>query len=153
MTAWNAHRGSYVRVGSTEAVGVCDYSGFWFSVSDLHKQMVWRGNRLVWNGFMVGTPFLDIPNEQSRPPLVSNDPQAVINPRALEGQDNLGAPFALPPSQAVVELGNIDQYEDEVITDPEFNMPILPVTGGPPAIPNDQARLASLQSITWGNSE
>jgi hypothetical protein len=84
----NAQRGAYVKKGSLEPVGVCDYSGFWFSRSDLVKQMEYRGNSLVWTGFMVGRPFLDVPSEQNRPPLIKNDPIAVDNAKPNEiGQD------------------------------------------------------------------
>ena len=77
----NSSLGKYVKKGNLEPVGVCDRSGFYFSHTDLHKQMEWRGNNLVWTGAMVGTPFLDEPQEQNRPPLVQNDPEPVINPR------------------------------------------------------------------------
>lgn len=77
----NGCRSKYVRKGSMDAIGVCDYSGFQFSHSDLVKQKEWRGNNLVWNGFMVGSPFVDVPNQQQRPPLVKADPEVVKNPR------------------------------------------------------------------------
>ena len=64
-TLINQQRGEYVRKDSTEAVGICDYSGFFFSKSDLIKQMEWRGNDLTWTGFLVGRPFVDEPNEQN----------------------------------------------------------------------------------------
>lgn len=64
-----------------EALGICDYSGFVFLRKDLVKQMQWRGNRLAWNGFLVGRPYADVPNEQLKPPILSADPVPVINPR------------------------------------------------------------------------
>ena len=77
----NSQRGEYVRKDTVEPVGVCDYSGFYFSKSDLVKQYEWRGNDLVWTGFLVGRPFVDEPNEQNRPPLIKGDPKSVTNAR------------------------------------------------------------------------
>jgi hypothetical protein len=77
----NQQRGQYVKKNVREAVGVCDYSGFFFSKSDLIKQYEWRGNNLVWTGAIVGRPFADEPNEQNRPPQIKGDPKTVSNPR------------------------------------------------------------------------
>lgn len=65
----------------SEPWAVCDVSGFNFNRSDLRKQMIWAGNRLVWNGLLVGYPFYDIPNEQSRPPKMRINPEPVELPR------------------------------------------------------------------------
>jgi hypothetical protein len=75
--------GKYVNVdeNNVHALGICDLSGYVFPHSQLKKQMEWRGNQLCWTGFMVGTPFLDMPNPQNRPPPVKSDPTAVNNPR------------------------------------------------------------------------
>lgn len=83
----NRWKGKYVDIDyeNPSPLGVCDYSGFVFNHKDLHKQMEWRGDRLVWTGFMVGTPFLDEPNQQSRPPLVKSDPSVVLDARPPEG--------------------------------------------------------------------
>lgn len=84
----NSQLGRYVKKGSLEPIGVCDYSGFFFSKSDLIKQMEWRGNSLIWTGFMVGRPFLDVPSEQNRPPLIRDDPKIVDNARPNDqGED------------------------------------------------------------------
>ena len=84
----NSQLGRYVKKGSLEPIGVCDYSGFFFSKSDLIKQMEWRGNSLVWTGFMVGRPFLDIPSEQNRPPFIKGDPKIVDTARPNDkGED------------------------------------------------------------------
>jgi hypothetical protein len=83
----NRWKGKHVNVSfeNPEPLGECDQSGFTFNHKDLHKQMAWRGDRLVWTGFMVGTPYLDEPNQQSRPPLVKSDPTVVLNARPPEG--------------------------------------------------------------------
>jgi hypothetical protein len=94
----NAQRGKYVKKGVLEAIGVCDYSGFYFTKSDLVKQYEWRGNTLQWTGYLVGKPFLDIPNEQYRPPLIKGDPKSVENARPEEiGEDisNISADMRL----------------------------------------------------------
>ena len=76
-------KGKHVRINprNPSALGVCDYSSFDFNHKDLIKQMEWRGDRLVWTGFLVGGPYLDKPQEQNRPPLVKDDPHPVVNPR------------------------------------------------------------------------
>lgn len=66
---------------SPQALGICDYTGFVFPKKDLIKQMEWRGNALVWTGFLVGKPFLDKPNDQLRPPVLPPDPVPVELPR------------------------------------------------------------------------
>lgn len=68
-----------------QPTGVCDYTGFWFNHDDLCRQMEWRGNSLVWTGFLVGKPFLDEPNEQMRNPLIMPDPMPVMDARPQQG--------------------------------------------------------------------
>jgi hypothetical protein len=139
----NSLRGKYVKKGSLEAVGVCDYSGFWFSHSDLVKQMEYRGNSLVWTGFMVGKPFVDIPNQQERPPLVKADPYVVLNPRPMglesgDGPDAPDAPIILD------ELNNI--VSSEPLAAPE-NMPTL--AGQDVSKINANERLRLLHEVIW----
>lgn len=76
-------KGKYVNVDEKhpQGVGVCDDSDFVFNHKDLCKQMDWRGNQLVWTGLMIGRPYLDVPNEQNRPPIVKIDPKPFKNPR------------------------------------------------------------------------
>jgi hypothetical protein len=73
-------KGKHVHINrkNPAALGVCDDSGFDFNHKHLIKQMEWRGDRLVWTGFLVGQPYLDVPQEQNRPPLVKNDPRPVL---------------------------------------------------------------------------
>jgi len=77
-----------IDVNSPDALGICDYTGFVFNRKDLFKQMEWRGNGLVWTGYMVGQPYLDIPNEQLRPPILPPDPVPVRIPR-LQQPENI----------------------------------------------------------------
>lgn len=143
MSRINSMRGFYVRKGSTEPVGVCDFSGFWFSRSDLVKQMEWRGNSLVWTGFMVGRPFLDIPNQQLRPPLVKADPKVVMNPRPM-GLELESGPPAPDSTIALSELNNI------VYTDPSSvpeNLPTLAGADVSKITPDERLRL--LHGLSW----
>jgi hypothetical protein len=58
---------------------------------------------------MVGKPYLDVPSEQNRPPLVKADPVTVKNPR-LPGNDAYSDPNAnqvLPNAQLMLKLQNI----------------------------------------------
>ncbi len=64
-----------------EALGICDKTGFVFKRKDLVGQMEWRGNALVYTGFLVGRPYVDTPNEQLRPPILPPDPVPVMMPR------------------------------------------------------------------------
>lgn len=76
-------KGKYVSIDINfpEGLGICDYSGFVFNHKDLVKQMEWRGNGLIWTGYMVGKPYLDTPNEQLRPPILPPDPIPLRLPR------------------------------------------------------------------------
>lgn len=93
-------KGKYVTIdiNNPDALGICDYTGFVFNKRDLVKQMEWRGNALVWTGFMVGRPFLDVPNEQNRTPILPPDPVPVPLPRVMQDQtitwgSGLGIPW------------------------------------------------------------
>ena len=136
-------RGAYVKKGSKEPVGVCDFSGFWFSKSDLVKQMEYRGNALVWTGFMVGRPFLDIPNQQARPPLVKNDPKVVTNPRPL-GLELETGPNA-PDSKVSLKTLNDIVYTDPLIIPKD--LPNLAGTDVSNLTPDE--RLARLHNLSW----
>jgi len=115
----NGQRGEYVKKNVIEPVGVCDYSGFFFSKSDLVKQYEWRGNQLVWMGAIVGRPFVDEPNEQNRPPQIKGDPKAVQNPRPF-GIETPEGPDANSNSSPV-SLADINfTIEEEVPDLPDF---------------------------------
>jgi hypothetical protein len=115
----NTQMGDYVRKDVIEPIGTCDYSGFPFSRSDLVKQYEWRGNQLVWTGAIVGRPFLDMPNEQNRPPQIKGDPKAVQNPRPF-GIETPQGPKASDNNSPNV-LYYVDfTTEDNVIKSPTF---------------------------------
>lgn len=75
----------YIDEWNPEALAICDQTGFIFKRKDLVRQMEWRGNRLVWTGFLVGRPYVDQPNEQLRPPPLKPDPVPVKEPRLPQG--------------------------------------------------------------------
>jgi hypothetical protein len=138
MSFVSRHTSRYAKIdlNNPQALAVCDQSDFVFNHKDLVKQMTWVGNNLVWTGLMVGKPFLDIPNQQARPPKILNDPKPIKNPRLPQNtvQDTLnwGSP-GIASSQVQVNY-----------TDPEGN----------PALSYNQmfALLSNVNFIT-GNTE
>lgn len=90
------------------ALGQCDYTDFTFNHKDLVKQMQWVGNNKVWTGYMVGKPYVDELNEQSRPPLVKADPYPVINARLPTPYTDPEANPVLSPPQLLAKLQNFN---------------------------------------------
>lgn len=136
----NRKRGEYVKKNVIEPVGVCDYSGFFFSRSDLVKQYEWRGNQLVWTGAIVGRPFVDEPNEQNRPPQIKGDPQAVQNPRPF-GIETPEGPDANSNS-SLVSLADVNFTSEDI-------PPVLPDFAGEDVSKiNAQERLKLLEKLS-----
>lgn len=106
MSWTEKYKGKYVTIDkdNPDALGICDDSGFVFNHKDLVKQMEWRGNNLVWTGFLVGRPYLDVPNEQNRPPLTKDDPRPVKNPRLPTPYNDPEAPQVLPYNELLAKL-------------------------------------------------
>lgn len=132
-----------------EALGVCDESDFVFNISDLVEQKEWRGNRLVGTNFYRGRPFLDVHQEQNRPPLVKADPYPVKNPR-LPQPDSDGYPlYGMPtaaPQEVIAHLNTLNW------TAP---VPAPEQTGDPDGVPpsgTPQQIMANLQTLSWGAS-
>jgi hypothetical protein len=94
-----------------------------------------------------GRPFVDIPNEQARPPLVRDDPKIVENPRPLGQTDDDGSPDA--PTYKVSEaiLEQVDFYEP--VPAPE-NLPVL--SGPNVSNINYTDRLVILHKSSWISS-
>lgn len=90
------------------AMGQCDYTGFIFNHKDLVKQMTWVGNNKVWTGFLVGKPYVDKLNDQSRPPPVKDDPRPIKNSRVPNDWIDPNANQILPPAQLLVKLQNFN---------------------------------------------
>ncbi len=158
--------GKYVSVSSSspKALGICDYSGFVFNREDMVKQMEWRGNALVWTGFIVGRPFADRPNEQLRPPILPPDPVPVQWPRLQQPTEvvwsNQSIPWSLLPVYDWVSWAGSD---DGVPAAPEGDrLAALEIgttpsqsyggAGYAPGFPElTQAQILSqLQSANWG---
>ena len=89
------------------ALGVCDESGFDFNHKDLVKQMQWRGNQLIWTGLMVGKPYLDVPSQQDRPPIVRDDPKPVKDPRLPASYTDPNSNNVLPNKALEAKLNNV----------------------------------------------
>jgi hypothetical protein len=75
--------GNYSRIDPKKprALGMCDLSGFLCRHEDLIRQMEYRGNGLVWTGFLVHPDFADQPNPQGLVPILLPDPIPIKNPR------------------------------------------------------------------------
>lgn len=90
-----------------DAVAICDYSGLICNYSDLVKQMEWRGNRLVWTGFMVNKKFADKPDPQQIPLVLPPDPYPLPNTRPPQAQSvGVNGPNVLPLEQRIQQLEN-----------------------------------------------
>jgi hypothetical protein len=64
-----------------EAVGQCDRGAHVVLRKDLKKEMVWRGDQLVWNGLLNCERHLDKPHPQDRSRRLPPDPVPVKDPR------------------------------------------------------------------------
>jgi hypothetical protein len=137
----NTQLGEYVKKNVIEPVGVCDYSGFFFSKSDLVKQYEWRGNQLVWTGAIVGRPFVDEPNQQNRPPQIKGDPKAVQNPR----------PFGIETPQGPEASGNSSPVilEDINFTAEQTPLNLPDFAGEDVSNIDEEERLKSLYQIQF----
>lgn len=64
-----------------EAAGICDRGGEVRKRRELHEEMEYRGDQLVWNGFLVCDHHRDRPQPQDRPKRLPADPVPVRQPR------------------------------------------------------------------------
>jgi hypothetical protein len=108
MSWINRWKGKYVVIDpkNPAALGQCDDTDFTFNHKDLVKQMDWRGDNLVWTGLLVGKPYLDVPQEQNRPPLVKADPRPVTNPRLPVPYTDPNANQVLSNTQLTAKLNS-----------------------------------------------
>ena len=153
----NKWKGKYVTIDyeNPQALGECDRTGFTFNKKDLVKQMEWRGNNLVWTGLMVGKPYVDIPNEQNRPPLVKDDPKAVSDPRPPTPYTDPEYPVIGTYEQTVEEIKHESFYNDN---NPPYGPPSYvlqysdrPIPGwhDPNPVPAPDVLLAELRKVTF----
>lgn len=146
-------KGKHVSIDpeSPEALGICDYSGFVFKRKDLVRQMEWRGNALVWTGFYVGLPYVDVPNEQLRPPILPPDPVPVKDPRLPQT-----SPF-LYWNDANIFWNDADFFWNDPMASFSTTSPSplisvsdeIPDQLDVPALPEEE-RLIALQTYNWG---
>lgn len=153
----------FVDENSPSALGICDKSGFVFRRIDMVKQMEWRGNALVWTGFIVGKPFVDTPNAQLRPPMLPPDPVPVQNPRLQQPTtvtwSNQSTPWSLLPVvnwaswygsedgvPAATQAERLQALQNGIQPNQSYgNAGYFP----PPPYLTQQQVLASLQSTAW----
>lgn len=128
-------KGKHVTIDSTspKALGVCDYSGLLFNRCDLVRQFEWRGEALVWTGYYVGKPYVDIPNPQLKPPILPPDPVPVKDPRPPQYFTQTWSQIAYPEWEFQGNLWN--QWGEA-----EQGVAALP----------EQDRVRELQTFYWG---
>lgn len=163
-TVRHSPKGKHVLIdqNAPEAVGICDKSGFVFLKKDLVKQMEWRGNALVWTGFLVGRPYLDTPNEQLRPPILPPDPVPVELPRLPQGSTETFSNNTLPIISQIFlpinQIGNtqkgaLSPTENQRLINLEQNNVVNLVSNGGPIFNeeplNPNIALSNLQSARW----
>jgi hypothetical protein len=150
-------QGKRVRINVSDPVAIaqCDYTDFSFNHGDLVKQMEWRGDRLQWTGYMVARPYLDVPNEQLRPPPVKADPYPIKDPRLPQPYGaNLSQGPELSTQQIIKELNTSywGPFEgNAVIPNPQ---PVSPqvaqsIPDGYP-VPSTQQVVDRLNKYHWG---
>lgn len=153
MSWVNRWKGKHVRINPKypDALGQCDESGLTFNHKDLVKQYQWRGNNLVWSGLMVGKPYLDIPNEQNRPPLVKDDPRVVTNPRPPVPYTDPEFPVVEGFPEILTELEEESFYSDNeppMYVLPYSNVPI-PGWHDPSPVPPYAQLVAQLKKVNF----
>lgn len=151
MSWINRWKPKYVRIDPRhpEALGVCDDSDFVFNRNDLVEQREWRGNRLVGTNFYRGRPFLDVPQEQNRPPLVKADPYPVMDPRLPQPDSDHYPLYGIPissPQEVTAHLNTLN-----------WTAPAPPPAqvGDPDGVPpsgTPQQIMAHLNTIPWSAS-
>lgn len=153
--------GKHVSIDASnpQAVAICDYSGFVHMHKNLVPQMEWRGDELAWTGFLVGRDYVDVPNEQARPPILPPDPIPVSDartqqPTIVTWTIGNNVPWNLV---AVDRWPNWNGAFDGVIADPEAQrlaeLEVGYFLSGSSFEGTGQGndRLALLQSTHWGS--
>lgn len=107
MSYMRKYKGKHVTYDpvNPQSIGFCQRSRSLFNHKDLVMQTEWFGDNKVPINIWVGKPYLDIPNEQGRPPLVKADPQPVTNPGPLLPHSP-PPPNVLPYNQLIAKLNN-----------------------------------------------
>jgi hypothetical protein len=145
-------RGRYGAVSRSnpEAAGVCDRGGEVRKLSALRREMIYAGNRLVWNGMLCCERHIDPPHPQDRLLVLKPDPVPVKNPRPLRRMlpkggfitdgiataeqtesyvtDDVGAPLSDDTADTVL----IDDEVGEQVTDDNDGTLVTDDTNGAP---------------------
>ena len=66
-----------------EAAGRCDRGGELRKRNELKKEMIYAGNRLVWNGMLVCDKHRDRAQDQDRTVILRADPVPIDLPRPV----------------------------------------------------------------------
>lgn len=103
MSVLGSNPRARVDVNHPESFGVCDLCGFLYNLVDLKKQQEWRGNNLVWTGYLRCDDCLDVPFQLDRPLFIPPDPQAVPNARPPQWAEQEGDPPADIPVQQLIQ--------------------------------------------------
>lgn len=151
-------QGKHVNVDfdSPGALGICDFTGFVFRRRDMVKQMEWRGNRLIWTGFIVGRPYANTPNPQLKPPMLKPDPIPVRDPRLPQGEITTWSTIQAP-TFGNLQIVSWTSWGDYVtITQVDLignntNLEFGPEYGQDVAALPEAERYAALQNVGWGS--
>jgi hypothetical protein len=81
MRVRNHGKYTNMRRNNPRAIARCDYSGLMVQHSNMIRQMEYRGQGLVWTGYLVNPKFADQPNPQNLTPRVKLDPVPIPNAR------------------------------------------------------------------------
>ena|ERR1700760_4225114 len=121
------NHGKYTNMSkkSPRAIARCDYSGLMVRHGNLVKQMQYRGQGLVFTGFLVNPKFADKPNAQELTPRVKLDPVPILFPRP----DNLvNQQTTLATSVGVLNL-DVGGNANITLTPEQFNNGSFNFTG------------------------
>jgi hypothetical protein len=157
MSWCNKWKGKYVTIDpkNPSALGQCDESGLTFNHKDLYRQMEWRGNNLVWTGFLVGKPYLDVPNEQNRPPLIKDDPKPIKNSRPPLPYTDPESPLVTQFPEILIELEDDSFFDDNAspFGPPAYVLPYsndtIPGWQDPNPVPPYKALIAQLKKVSF----
>ncbi len=91
-----------------DSVAICDVSGMVCNYGDLVRQMEWRGQRLVWTGFMVNKVFADKPDPQQIALVLPPDPIPLFDTRPPQvSSEGVNGAVVLPLNQRTFQLENV----------------------------------------------
>lgn len=95
-----------INPSAPRAIGVCDFCGQQWNLSELAFQYYWFGNDYLSSGFRVCPPCYDVAAVFNRPIILGPDPIPVIQPRpeqysVEEGPAPSPVPYVPPEASPV----------------------------------------------------